>query len=116
MPFNIVRNDLNDLLVDTVVRVMDSSKFGLGAEQDGYTKVESELFDSKDQNGCILFDDVVIVPVCNQEAKYVIYIKRPILLDDNDNNQILASCYRKVLELANAYHCESIALPLLDFK
>lgn len=116
MPFEIVRNDLNDMQVDAVVRLVDSSEFGLGAEQDGYTKIESELFDSKDQNGCFLLDDVVIVPVCNQEAKYVIYIKRPMLLDDHEDDQILASCYRKVLELANAYHCESIALPLFDLK
>lgn len=102
--------------VDAVVRLVDSSEFGLGAEQNGYTKIESELFDSKDQNGCFLLDDVVIVPVCNQEAKYVIYIKRPILLDDHDDDQTVASCYRKVLELANAYHCESIALSLLDLK
>ena len=58
----------------------------------------------------------MIVPVCNQEAKYVIYIKRLILLDDHEDDQILASCYRKVLELADTYHCESIALPLFDLK
>ena len=116
MPFEIVRNDLNDMQVDAVVQVVDSSEFDLGAEQDGHIKVESELFESRDQNGCSLFDNVVIVPVCNQEAKYVIYIKRSILQDDHDDDQTLASCYRKVLELANAYHCESIALPLLDFK
>ncbi|MDO4664228.1 MAG: macro domain-containing protein [Erysipelotrichaceae bacterium] len=116
MPFEIVHSDLNDLQVNAVVRLMDSSEFGLGAEQDGHIKVESELFDSRDQNGCSLFDNVVIVPICNQEAKYVIYIKRSILLDDHDDDQTLASCYRKVLELADAYHCESIALPLLDLK
>lgn len=117
MPFEIVRNDLNDLQVDAVVRVVDSSEFDLSAEQDGHIKVESELFEPKDQNTRIRFDDVVIVPVCNHEAKYVIYIKRPILLDDHDDDdQTLASCYRKVLELANAYHCESIALPLFDLK
>ena len=33
-----------------------------------------------------------------------------------DSDQTLASCYRKVLELADAYHCESIALPLFDLK
>ena len=115
MPFEIVCNDLDDLQVDAVVRVVDAdSDLNLGAEQNGHIKVESELFESKDQNGCSLFDDVVIVPICNQEAKYVIYIKRLILLDDDD--QVVASCYRKVLELANTYHCESIALPLLDIK
>ena len=113
MPFEIVCNDLNDLQVDAVVQVVDYFEFDLAVEQDGHIKVESELFESKDQNGCSLFDDVVIVPICNQEAKYVIYIKRSILLDDD---QTLASCYRKVLELADAYHCESIALPLLDLK
>lgn len=117
MPFEIVRNDLNDLQVDAVVQLVDADfELGLGSEQDGHIKVESELFESKDQNVCSLFDDVVIVPVCNQEAKYVIYIKRSILLDDHDDDQILASCYRKVLELADAYHCESLALPLLDLK
>ncbi|WP_281714373.1 macro domain-containing protein [Allobaculum stercoricanis] len=117
MPFEIVCKDLNDLQVDAVVRVVDAdSEFDLGAEQDGHIKVEFELFESKDQNGCSLFDDVVIVPICNQEAKYVIYIKRSILLDDHDDDQILASCYRKVLEVADAFHCESIALPLLDLK
>ena len=59
----------------------------------------------------------MIVPVCNQEAKYVIYIKRSIWLDDHHKDEeVLASCYRKVLELADAYHCESIVLPLLDLK
>ena len=116
MPFDIVRNDLNNMQVDAVVRVVDADfELGLGVEQDEHIKIESELFDSRDQNTRILFDDVVIVPICNQEAKYVIYIKRPIL-QDHDDDQIVASCYRKVLELANAYHCESIALPLLDFK
>ncbi len=117
MPFEIVCNDLNDIQVDAVVRVVDDDfDLNLGVDLDGRTKVESELFDSRDQHGCSLFDDVVIVPVCNQEAKYVIYIKRSILLDDHDNDQTLASCYRKVLELANAYHCESLALPLFDSK
>ena len=117
MPFEIVCNDLNDIQVDAVVRVVDDDfDLNLGVDLDGRTKVESELFDSRDQHGCSLFDDVVIVPVCNQEAKYVIYIKRSILLDDQEDDQTLDSCYRKVLELANAYHCESIALPLLDLK
>lgn len=31
MPFEIVCNDLNDMQVDAVVRVVDSSEFDLGA-------------------------------------------------------------------------------------
>ena len=79
MPFEIVCNDLNDLQVDAVVQVVDDDfDLNLGVDLDGRTKVESELFESRDQNTRILFDDVVIIPVCNQEAKYVIYIKRSI--------------------------------------
>ena len=47
MPFEIVCNDLQ---VDAVVRVVDYSEFDLVVEQDGHIKVESELFDSRDQN------------------------------------------------------------------
>ena len=51
MPFEIVCNDLNDLQVDAVVRVVDDDfDLNLGVDLDGRTKVESELFDSRDQN------------------------------------------------------------------
>lgn len=117
MPFEIVRNDLNQMQSDAVVRVVDDDfDLDLAIERDRHIKDESCFFDDREQNAHISLDDVVIVPVCNQEAKYVIYIKSPMWQEAHLVEEVVASCYRKVLYLANAYHCDSIAFPLIDLK
>ncbi|MCD7868624.1 MAG: macro domain-containing protein [Clostridiales bacterium] len=58
--------------------------------------------------GRIKSGDAVITPAFNLDARYVIHTVRPVWENgSHGEEQILASCYRRSLELAKKHGCES---------
>ncbi len=115
MPFEIVRNDIVNMQVDAVVNTANPNPvIGTGVDSGIHKKAGHELLEVRKKIGCIPFGDAVITPGFGLDAKYVIHTVGPIWEDGNhQEEQILASCYRKSLALAKEYECESIAFPLI---
>lgn len=115
MPFEIVRNDIVNMQVDAVVNTANPNPvIGSGVDSGIHKKAGHELLIARQKIGCIDFGDAVITSGFNLDAKYVIHTVGPVWEDGNHGeDQILSSCYRKSLELAKEYECESIAFPLI---
>lgn len=116
MPFEIVRNDITNMQVDAIVNTANPNPvIGSGVDSGIHKKAGRKLLEARKQIGCIDFGDAAITPGFDLDAKYVIHTVGPIWQDGNHREeQILASCYRKSLELAQNHECESIAFPLIS--
>ena len=115
MPFEIVRNDITNMQTDAIVNTANPNPtIGTGVDSGIHKKAGHKLLEARKQIGCIDFGDAAITPGFDLDAKYVIHTVGPIWQDGNHREeQILASCYRKSLELAKNHECESIAFPLI---
>ena len=115
MPFEIVRNDIVNMQVDAVVNTANPKPIiGSGVDNGIHKKAGPKLLAARQKIGRINFGDAVITPGFSLDAKYVIHTVGPIWEDGNHKEEeILASCYRKSLELAKKYECKSIAFPLI---
>lgn len=115
MPFEIVRNDITNMQVDAVVNTANPRPvIGTGVDAGIHKKAGPDLLVARQRIGSIDFGDAVITPGFGMDAKYVIHTVGPIWEDGNHGEeQILSSCYRKSLEVAKEYECDSIAFPLI---
>jgi len=115
MPFEIVRNDITNMRVDAVVNTANPNPvIGFGVDSEIYKKAGPELLAARRSIGCIEFGDAAITPAFGLDGEYIIHTVGPVWEDgSHEEEQILASCYRKSLALAKAYGCESVAFPLI---
>lgn len=115
MPFEIVRNDIVNMQVDAVVNTANPNPvIGFGVDSGIHKKAGKELLEARKKIGRIDFGDVAITQGFGLDAKYVIHTVGPVWEDGNQQEEeILSSCYRKSLALAKANQCESIAFPLI---
>lgn len=115
MPFEIVQNDIINMHVDVVVNTANPEvNIGSGVDRAIHQKAGKELLQARKQIGKIDLGDAKITPGFNLDAKYVIHTVGPIWHGGkHQEEQILASCYRKSLKLAKEYQFNSIAFPLL---
>ncbi len=115
MPFEIVRNDIVNMQVDAIVNTANPNPVvGSGVDAGIHKRAGHQLLEARKEIGGIAMGDVAITPAYDLNAKYVIHTVGPMWEDGkHQEEEILASCYRKSLELARQYQCESIAFPLL---
>ncbi|MBM6840832.1 macro domain-containing protein [[Clostridium] spiroforme] len=116
MPFEIVRNDIVNMQVDAIVNTANPRPvIGSGVDRAIHQKAGKKLLSARQEIGDIDFGDAVITPGFDLDAKYVIHTAGPLWEDGNHGeSEILASCYRKSLNLAKVYQCQSIAFPLIS--
>ncbi len=116
MPFEIVRNDIVNMQVDAIVNTANPRPvIGSGVDRAIHQKAGKKLLSARQKIGNIDFGDAVITPGFDLDAKYVIHTAGPLWEGGNHGeSEILASCYRKSLNLAKAYQCQSIAFPLIS--
>lgn len=116
MPFEIVRNDIVNMQVDAIVNTANPRPvIGSGVDRAIHQKAGKKLLSARQKIGNIDFGDAVITPGFDLDAKYVIHTAGPLWEGGNHGeSEILASCYRKSLNLAKVYQCQSIAFPLIS--
>ena len=119
---DIVRWDITTLDVDAIVNAANERMLG-GGGVDGaiHRAAGHELYDA-----CLQVPEVRpgvrcptgqsrITPGFNLRARYVIHTVGPIWRGgDQQEPELLASCYRTALELAHQHHARSIAFPAIS--
>lgn len=116
MPFEIVRNDITQMVVDAIVNTANPRPVvGSGTDCMIHEKAGAQLLAARQKIGNIERGSAAITPAFNLQAKYVIHTVGPIWEDGNHGEpDQLYNCYANSLKLALEKGCNSIAFPLIS--
>jgi len=116
MPLKIVRNDITRMNTDAIVNPANPY-VSIGGGIDAVIYKSAGIFrllKERQKVGKIAAGDVAVTSGCKLPCKYIFHVSGPQYIDGMHNEEdVLRSCYKKSLLLAQNYHCDSIAFPLL---
>lgn len=121
---NVVQADITQLQVDAIVNAANNSLLGGGGVDGAIHRVAGEqlLAECRQLNGCET-GEAKITQGYNLPAKWVIHTVGPVWQggDASSNakrvrneDELLASCYRNSLALAEQYQIKTIAFPAIS--
>ena len=118
MPFKIVRNDITKMNTEAIVNTANNHPtVGTGCDHAVYMAAgyEELLAYRKDHIGFVKKGDAFITPGFRLPAKYIIHAVSPLYIDGmHQEEELLRSCYRKSLALAEKNGIRSLAFPLIS--
>ncbi len=116
MPFRIIRNDITKVEADAIVNTANPKvAAGRGTDYAIYEAAGKEqLMKSREAIGVLERGQAAYTPAFALPAKYIIHTAGPSWVDGNHGEEeILSSCYRNSLAIAEELKCESVAFPLI---
>ena len=116
MPFQIIRNDITKVKADAIVNTANPKPvYGSGTDNAVYRAAGAEeLLEERKKIGVIKRGDAVATPAFKLDAKYIIHTVGPVWKDGKSGEMdILRSCYRNSLKVAEQLGCQSVAFPLI---
>lgn len=116
MPFEIVRNDITNMVVDAVVNTANPRPIvGSGVDTAIHQKAGPQLLAAREQIGYIPRGVCAITPAFGLTAKYVIHAVGPKWKGGTQGEEmLLRQCYENALRLAWENSCQSIAFPSIS--
>ena len=116
MRIEAVRGDITTEDVDAIVNAANSSLAG-GGGVDGaiHRAAGPELLEACRAIGGCAAGDAVVTPGFRLRCRWVIHTVGPVYQRDGDRaQQVLASCYRRCLEVADGLGARSVAFPAIS--
>ena len=116
MPFKIIRDDITRVRADVIVNTANPKPcFASGTDAAIYQAAGvDKLLEERRKIGNIAPGEAAVTGAFGLPAKYIIHTVGPAWIDGQHGEfDILRSCYRKSLLLADQLGCESIAFPLI---
>lgn len=116
MPLQIIRQDITKINVDAIVNPTNENMIGYSGIDYLIHRLAGAKLDKKcSKLAPLKSGEAKITKGYNLDAKYIIHTVGPIWCGGNENEcEILKSCYIESLKLAVSHKCASVAFPLIS--